>query len=371
MQRLHAQLLSASVVPEAHLSMPTHVTTLPFLCLDEHIPERMKAQKRDDVCYQTFSFMGRSRMEQLLSTIRSLSNRTLSLRAAGQRKTAAAVATAAAAAASAMPAASAASSSLSRFEPGESIFAELLVYGTPGWGKSYMMAAAAVVLRQEFFTGKSVKRVVYLPDCGQLRGKPVVYMKNALLLAFADHPSSLQRIHACRTVEELVAFCDNVPKAECFLLFLADQTNKLTAKLHGDSVEKQQEKMVASRLLRHCSYQHFLVEAISINDSNKEEVQQKQENRKEMPMFGELEEVSALTHRAQHRRHAVHALLTTRAVFCDSNGHRLSGPLGSPSTRASCLCPQTGRQRTSVSPRSLSRPAATCCSCRRSSVQHP
>lgn len=29
---------------------------------------------------------------------------------------------------------------------GESMFAELLVYGTPGWGKSYMIAAAAVVL---------------------------------------------------------------------------------------------------------------------------------------------------------------------------------------------------------------------------------
>lgn len=322
MQHLHVRLLSASAVPEADLSMPARVTTLPFICLDEHIPERMRVERIGQGARQ-FHFMGRPKMAHLLSTIRSLSNMTLRERA--EEKTAADAAAAAASTApmgagttSSSSPSSLFSSSSSCLTSVESVFAKLLVYGTPGWGKSYMMAAAAVMLRQEFFARpqSSVKRVVYLPDCGQLREEPVAYMKNALLLAFAESSAFLQQIYQCSSTEQLVTFCRNVPKDNCFLLFLADQTNKLTAK-HSDPVEKQQLKMNANGLLRRCANQHFLVEAISINDSNKEEVQQKQENRKEMPMFGELEEVRC--HNTQGgalRNPCVRATLITPHVWC-------------------------------------------------------
>jgi len=287
-QQLHTQLTSLASVAEQDLCTPSVVTALPFLCLDEHIPERMQLHMlgagQGPRC---FRFMGRCKMAELLSNVRSLSNMTLRERAAERM-------------AAEMAAGTAAVPSISD-APGESVFSDLLVYGTPGWGKSYMMAAAAVVLRQDFFSRRSCLRVVYLPDCGQLRRRPVTYMKNALLLAFADDMGFMQKIHACATEDQLVAFCDCVPKRNSFLLFIADQTNKLTAK-NTDPHEKQQQKMTANSLLRSCAYAHFLVEAISINDSNKEEVQQKQENRKELPMFGELSEAEWVAWLTQHKK---------------------------------------------------------------------
>jgi hypothetical protein len=178
-----------------------------------------------------------------------------------------------------------------RMNQGEAQYAKLLVYGTPGWGKSYMMAAAAAVLQRDFLTGRSYLRVVYLPDCGQLRAKPVGYMQKALLLAFADQPSRMQQVVACNSIDALVRFVDSVPLSECFMLFLADQTNKLTSKPTDDAT-KSAARGEARRLLEQASFSHFLVEAISINDSNKEDVGQKQENRKEMPVFGEMSQVS-------------------------------------------------------------------------------
>jgi hypothetical protein len=181
-----------------------------------------------------------------------------------------------------------------RMNQGEAQYAKLLVYGTPGWGKSYMMAAAAAVLQRDFLEGRSYLRVVYLPDCGQLREEPVAYMQKALLLAFGNDRERLLQIAACRTADDLVDFVRSVPLSNSFLLFLADQTNKLTGKLGVQiNAEKEKKKAFALDLLVRASFgSNFLVEAISINDSNKEDVGQKQENRKEMPVFGEMSPVS-------------------------------------------------------------------------------
>jgi hypothetical protein len=175
------------------------------------------------------------------------------------------------------------------------LLAKLLVYGTPGWGKSFMMAAAAVVLKQDFLTSRSPLRVIYLPDCGFLRTEPVDYMKKALLIAFAEDTQRMLQLSSCSTAEELVNFCHTVPRSNSFLLFIADQTNKLTTKPNAHpkyDAAKEAEKAFAHSLLMRASFGHFLVEAISINDSNKEDVAQKQENRKELAMFGEITEVS-------------------------------------------------------------------------------
>ena len=191
-------------------------------------------------------------------------------------------------------AATAASNASMSIDRGEAQFAKLLVYGTPGWGKSHMLAAAAAVLRSDFFEGRSVVRLVYLPDCGQLRQDPLSYMQKALLLAFADDEPMMADILRCDSVDRLVQLLKVLSWQDRLLLFLADQTNKITSKQGGD-VEKEKGKAAARRIFDSVSGQHLLVEAISINDSNKEEVAQKQENRKEMPMFGGLLEVSPHT----------------------------------------------------------------------------
>ncbi len=242
-------------------------------------------------------------MTELLATIRSLTNGGLERRRFIDARASTAASTAVGASSSNVAPAAAASLSSSgaalpillgpneRMNQGEAQYAKLLVYGTPGWGKSYMMAAAAAVLQRDFLEGRSYLRVVYLPDCGQLREEPVTYMQKALLLAFANDEGRLLQIAACCTADDLVECVRNVPLSDSFLLFLADQTNKLTGK-PSDDAEKATARGVARRLLVRASFgSNFLVEAISINDSNKEDVGQKQENRKEMPVFGELSQV--------------------------------------------------------------------------------
>src|SRR5437667_442485 len=53
-------------------------------------------------------------------------------------------------------------------------YMEMFIYGTMGYGKSYILSAIACYL----FRIK--KRVVYLPDCRALSMQPVSYIKSAL-----------------------------------------------------------------------------------------------------------------------------------------------------------------------------------------------
>jgi hypothetical protein len=81
----------------------------------------------------------------------------------------------------------------------------LYLFGTMGFGKSYILAALACLLMR---TGK---RVVYLPDCGVLLhpGSRTRYLKQALLRAFSD-PSSyseLRQIESCPDLDALAKFC--------------------------------------------------------------------------------------------------------------------------------------------------------------------
>jgi len=301
---LHAGVAGVSLPSEAELADPSRVSALPFLWSDaESSPQRMTLTSTASGM-RSFSFMGRCKMTELLATIRSLTNGMLERRRFEDARASAAASTAASSAnavvASVPSSAAAAPMFLGPYErmnQGEAQFAKLLIYGTPGWGKSYMMAAAAAVLRRDFLEGRSHLRVVYLPDCGQLRAKPVVYMQRALLLAFAGDELRMQQIVTCDSIDSLVKFVDSVPRSDSFLLFLADQTNKLTGKLGVQvDVDKERKKAVALGLLEQASFSHFLVEAISINDSNKEDVGQKQENRKEMPVFGEMSSVSPSVH---------------------------------------------------------------------------
>jgi hypothetical protein len=288
-QQIHSYFSSFPLIDEFSLSTPSIVTSLPFLWIDQDIPERIHLLPTSNKI-EHFSFMGRCRIKELINEIHNLTN--LSLR---QKLFIASSSSSSSPSSSSDSSTSHTSATTLNSSHTTSIFSKLLVYGTPGWGKSYMMAAAAVLLRQEFFTKKSHKRVVYLPDCKHLRDEPVDYMKKALLLAFADDSSGMQLINVCSTVDQLISFIRSLPRGDTFLLFIADQTNKLTGKAISDKSRnpvKEEKKGIALDLLIRASYGHFLVEAISINDSNKEEVAQKQENRRELAMFGELTEVS-------------------------------------------------------------------------------
>jgi hypothetical protein len=67
-------------------------------------------------------------------------------------------------------------------------YMDCFVYGTIGYGKSYILATIACFLLR---TGK---RVVYLPDCRELAKKPENYIKLALILAYTDDIKKISEI---------------------------------------------------------------------------------------------------------------------------------------------------------------------------------
>lgn len=87
-------------------------------------------------------------------------------------------------------------------------------YGTEGYGKSHILAAFACLLV------RNGQRVVYIPDCGAMLIRPFVYLRNALLFAFADPPSSehRKRIFECQHVEALGDFCEEYDSRLCFII---------------------------------------------------------------------------------------------------------------------------------------------------------
>jgi len=56
----------------------------------------------------------------------------------------------------------------------------LYIYGTMGYGKSYILAALACLLYRQG------KRVVFIPDCRAMLINPLLYIKCALLCTFAN-----------------------------------------------------------------------------------------------------------------------------------------------------------------------------------------
>lgn len=103
------------------------------------------------------------------------------------------------------------------------------LHGTPGAGKSHMLAALTCLLLQEG------QKVVYIPDCRGLLRDAFSCLRHSLQLAFHG-PSDAghrQYLEQCTTVQQLSTFCDWASLEFC-LLFIIDQTNALDP--HGDRV---------------------------------------------------------------------------------------------------------------------------------------
>lgn len=157
--------------------------------------------------------------------------------------------------------------------------------------QSYMLAALVVLLLHEFFNKKSELRVVYIPDSSLLLVNFVEELQRSLLLAFADDAQSCQIITEAKTAEDLEGFLGNCEYGT--LLFVVDQFNALTVRqLQGTSDPVAQKKVDTANLIARCATEQFIVRAISINDENRELVEKKQTNQKELRLDGELSEVS-------------------------------------------------------------------------------
>ena len=180
---------------------------------------------------------------------------------------------------------------------------QLLVYGTPGWGKTYLVAAIVVLLTAQRLAPSddtatspprapaSNLRVVFIPKCSQLVSRPLRTMQEALIAAFADDKDACNTIVQATDPVKLVAFCKSRKPGS--LLFLLDEYNEIYA-YDRSSVDARDRDVTL--FLEECSERQFRVQIASINDSNKDDIVKKQMNVDLQPFFGGLTKV-----RTKHR----------------------------------------------------------------------
>jgi len=158
-------------------------------------------------------------------------------------------------------------------------YSALYVYGTRGYGKSHLLAALVCLLA----AGKD--RVVYIPDCRECFPNPVLYMKHAMLFAWADDESKQQDIIAMNTEKEIYEFFEGRED----VVFVIDQLNALDT--HKDKSRADQKDHL-SRWLEYLLLFHKAVLSSSANNHAILNEMPRQTTKKMMYVYGGLTKVS-------------------------------------------------------------------------------
>ena len=132
----------------------------------------------------------------------------------------------------------------------------IYVYGTQGYGKSYMLAALACLLVRQG------ERVVYPPDCFAMLSDPLRYLQVALLFAIRD-ASSHEQICSCETVDDLASFCAHYTTGR--LCIIADQLNALDPDPQGRDVFTNKAKSDLLAVLQRISNKNVYIKRASAN----------------------------------------------------------------------------------------------------------
>ena len=153
-----------------------------------------------------------------------------------------------------------------------------------GYGKSHILAILAGLL------SRIGKRVVYLPDCRELVGNTMCYMKTALLCAFADPLSSDVRneIRALGSQDDVIAFCSQHPST----YFIIDQMNALDREDANMDIVTNEQKAVAQKYLGQLTYGHYRITSTSANHKTAVHMAKKQTGERKLPLMGGMSEVS-------------------------------------------------------------------------------
>ncbi len=156
---------------------------------------------------------------------------------------------------------------------------DCFIYGTIRYGKSYILATIVCLLLR---TGK---RVVYLPDCRELAKDPEDYIKLALILAYTDNIEKINEISACKTTNDIVAFCESSE----LLYFIVDQMNALDYRNNTEIVEVK--KATILDVLNRMTSEHYYVKSSSANNESALYLIQKQTNDRKIELYGGFDEV--------------------------------------------------------------------------------
>ena len=158
-------------------------------------------------------------------------------------------------------------------------FMDCFIYGTIGYGKSYILATIVCLLLR---TGK---RVVYLPDCRELAKDLEDYIKLALILAYTDNIEKINEISACKTTNDIVAFCESSE----LLYFIVDQMNALDYCNNTEIVKVK--KVTILDVLNRMTSEHYYVKSSSANNESALYLIQKQTNDRKIELYGGFDEV--------------------------------------------------------------------------------
>ena len=169
-EAVHPSPEAVHPLPEAvrKFSDPTskQLLAFPFVGLD--VPGRFKL---DDMTEGTWSYEGRTKFKELVQMLKNV-------RESGTNST-------------------------------------VWLYGTRGYGKSYLLAALVCYLVAQD------ERVVYIPDCRALLEDHVKYVRLAMLFAWADDSTAQEEIVKLHTEDAISAFFDS----QTPIIFVVDQKN--------------------------------------------------------------------------------------------------------------------------------------------------
>ena len=134
---------------------------------------------------------------------------------------------------------------------GPEINLKVNLYGTKGYGKSHILAAIVV---WRIMKGK---RVVYIPLARSMAESPFDYLRDSLIMAFADDDDKLDEIDLCSDINSLVTWA----WGESFELYV-DQFNSL----EESSKISDEEKKVCRSLLARLSAKRLYIRGLSANN---------------------------------------------------------------------------------------------------------
>eukprot|EP01137_Pigoraptor_chileana_P027728 Opistho-2@877 len=211
---IHSRLCKTNFT-EDHLCNPEEVTSIPFPCASSSaLPDRFSVDADG-----RFEFMGRENIKPLLILMRTLlSGGTIYCRISGITNYGATVI--------------------------------LNVYGTRGYGKSFMLAAAVGLLLKEGHP------VVFIPNALDLVSNALECLQAGLAVAF---PDMVKEIELCRSESELIDLVYGM-----HFLLVVDQLNALEETAGLDRTEVQQ----ASKLLKSIRSSRPYVRGYSANNYN-------------------------------------------------------------------------------------------------------
>ena len=154
------------------------------------------------------------------------------------------------------------------------------LYGTQGYGKSHLLAALVCYLAAQG------ERVVYIPDCREWLQKPIGYLKDAMLFAWADDITTQEEIKTLRNEDEIEAFFDRQKN----VLIVGDQLNALTGS--NSPSEETKDRANLYRWLMRFTFKHTAVLSSSANYREYLQRSIKRTSNRVVHAYGGLERVS-------------------------------------------------------------------------------